>query len=480
MAYHTGSPYSLYSVMDVNRPFSSFGESSYVSEPYHPPHAPVISNMFHGSYPSYYEEDGDDDDGCYYNEDDGYYYNDHDDYYYNEEDFPMEESEISGHLKSDENKTGGIQNKTENVENKTGKVENKTGKVENKTGKVENKTGKVENKTGKVENKTGKVENKTGKVENKTGKVENKTGKVENKSEGVENTNNMLTLFQAVMIIVHLMRLARRNSTRLMKKHEARKELLKRLDEINRKIKEDDLNMQKRLEELKKEIKDEEEKMEMKWEGKRAEARNELALMRSKDKLPGVGPVYDKDKRLLDRTLDAINMDYEKYKLKKKKRWNSMRARYHKDLARLQFRQQQRKLQRCIAMFFFEEKWNFGPKELQKYMMLRLRRNILDEAYHRKKILQEKEKERIKAMIEAERAEAARKAEAAAAEELERKVEEAIAIMAAREEERRKNQQDQYYYFEKLGGNDYYEDFDDYYDHHPYVHGYEDEDDYHS
>ncbi|CAA9986111.1 hypothetical protein PKNA1_C2_0102700 [Plasmodium knowlesi strain H] len=494
MAYHTGSPYSLYSMMDVNSPLSSFGENYYVSEPYHPPHTPVISNMFHGSFPSYYEDDDDD--------------------YYNEEDFLMEESEISRHLKSDENKTGNVENKTEKIENKTGNVENKTGKVENKTGNVENKTGNVANKTGKVENKTGNVENKTGNVANKTGEVENKTGNVENKAEKVENEeksisnrNSKLTLFQAVMIMVLVMRLGRKRCKRLRKKHEARKKLLKFLDKVNERIKKDDLKMENKLKRLKVKIQKERTNMEKKWNDKRKRVRDEVALKPSKEKLPGIGPFYDENKRLLDRKLDIVDMNYEKYKYNKEKEWNAMKARYHKNLKKVHDRQQKRKRLKCRRMFLFERRWNFGPKTMHKFLKQRGQKveeaKVLDMIGElgRIEIVKAQKEEKIaevhKAAEEAKNGEAAKlqaahEARVARGEKLAGLIEaaeraeaakKALATAAAREEEMEEDDDDEYYYYvdsddEYYDDSDgeYYDDSDDYYDEHPPEHGYEDED----
>ncbi|KMZ91877.1 hypothetical protein PVMG_04436 [Plasmodium vivax Mauritania I] len=86
MAHSAGFPYSLYSGVDVSKPFSSLNEPHYVSEPYYPP-TPIISNMFHGSFPSYYVDDDDD-----------------------VEDFLRKESKVGQEPKPDENKKEEVDN----------------------------------------------------------------------------------------------------------------------------------------------------------------------------------------------------------------------------------------------------------------------------------------------------------------------------------------------------------------------------------
>ncbi|ANQ05882.1 Uncharacterized protein PCOAH_00000350 [Plasmodium coatneyi] len=292
MAHSIGSPYTLYSVVDVDKPFTSFSDNYYVSEPYNPPYTPVISSMFHGSFP------------CYYVDDDGYYY-------IEEEDFLMKKPKIVEDPKPDENKTE----------------------------------------------------------------------EVENKAENVDSTNKKMTLFQAVMIVVLFMRWGRRNSTRLIKKHEARKQLLLYLDLMNTKIKKDDLKMEKKKKKMEAKIKKEEEDMEVKWKDKRAAIRQKIAKNPSKDILPGIGPFYDHDKILLDKKLDIIDMNYEKCKFNKKKRWKAMRESYRKELNKLQKKQDERKMKKCVRMFWFEEKWNFGPTTVRGFLKQKRRKCDLQEMY---------------------------------------------------------------------------------------------------
>ncbi|ANQ07168.1 Uncharacterized protein PCOAH_00015370 [Plasmodium coatneyi] len=310
MAHSIGTPYTLYSVVDVDKPYGTRKEKYYVSEPY-PPHPSVISGMYHGRFPSYYV-DGD-----------GYFYN-------GEEDFLMKKPKIGEDPKPDENKTG----------------------------------------------------------------------EVENKAESVESTNNGLTFFQAVMIIVLLMRLGRKRCTRLRRKHWARKELIKYLDKVNEKIKKDDLKMEDKLKKLEKKIKTEEKKMEVKWKEKRTKARDKIAKKPSKDTLPGVGPFYDKDKRLLDKKLDIVGFNYDKYKYNKKRRWNSMKATYHKKLKKVQDKQEKRKRMKCRRMFLFERRWNFGPKTMKKYLQQKQQECDLDKMHYTMKEILEKEEEEEKAAEE--------------------------------------------------------------------------------
>ncbi|ANQ10272.1 Uncharacterized protein PCOAH_00045610 [Plasmodium coatneyi] len=353
---------------------------------------------------------------------------------------------------------------------------------------------------------------------------ENKTEEVENKAKIVESTNKGLTFFQAVMIIVFLMRWARNNSTRQLRKHEARKKLLRYLDKVNENIKKDDLKMERKLKRMEEKIKKEEEEMELKWKEKRRKIRDKIAKNPSKDTLPGIGPFYDKDKSLLDKKLDIVDSKYQKYKYNKKRRWNLMRAAYHEALEQLQYKQEARKVDRCIEMFLFEAKWNFGTKSFKKYMQQRQKQYYLDKVFIMKKRLQEKEKE--KARIEAEKAEAARAAEEARKAEEAKRAEEARrveaakraeaekwarkakfvemvkasqraqaaktaiatagekAAIAAREKGRKEDDDeddddDLCYYFVNYD-DEYYDDSDDYYDYHPSVHGHYDQDDYYS
>ncbi|ANQ10770.1 Uncharacterized protein PCOAH_00048110 [Plasmodium coatneyi] len=470
MAYSMGSPYSPYSMVGMDKPFSSLGENYYVSEPYSRPPTPVIGNMFHGSFPSYYADDADDDDDY----DDGDYY-----FFCNgEEDFLTEESYLGQNPIPDENKT-------EEVENKTGEVENKTGDVENKTEEAENKTGEAENKTGNLVRR-----------------------------------NNKLNFYQAAMVIVILMRWARNNSTRLVRKHEARMKLLRYLDKMNERIKKDDLKMEKKRKKMEAKIKKEEEDMEVKWKEKRAAIRHKIAKNPSKDTLPGIGPFYDRDKSLLEKKLDIIDLNYQKDKYNKKKRWKAMREAHRKEVNKLQKIQDERKMRKCVRMFWFEKRWNFGPTTVRAY--LKPKHKKVDEDKMLDKLKEIREIEERKSMIEEKKAEVARAIEAARMAEEEKKAEAARRIEAAKaaeaariarvekiaglveaadraetaraalgaaatkattsasEKKTTEEDDDDDVYFYYVNSDDGYnddDDFDDYYDDYASMHGYYDQDD---
>ncbi|KJP86839.1 hypothetical protein AK88_03548 [Plasmodium fragile] len=261
-----------------------------------------------------------------------------------------------------------------------------------------------------------------------------KTEKVDHSANKLGTTNNMLSFFQAVMIIVLLMRLGRNTSERLRKKHEARKKLLKFLDNENKKIRIDDKLMAEKCKKLEEKIKKEEEKMELKWKEIRAKLKLKMKTKPSKNHFPGIGPFYDKDKRRLDRRMNAVDIKYEKYKLKKKKRWCAMKAAYHKKLRKLQRKQENRKQRKCKRMFVFERDWNFGPSSIKKYINQREDDYKNDDRYYRK--LKVDQKAADKAKEEAEK-KAKEEAEKKAQEEAEKKAKEEAEKKAQEEAEKK-------------------------------------------
>ncbi|KJP85662.1 hypothetical protein AK88_04693 [Plasmodium fragile] len=279
MTQSTNAPLTLYSRVEVDKPFSTLSEKYYVSQPYNP-HIPILGNIHRGSFPSYGIDNYD---------------------YYNGENFHSKRIKVNQDPKPEVAKTE----------------------------------------------------------------------QVENNAEKLGTTNNMLSLFQVVMIIVLLMRLGRNVSTRLRRKHEERKKLLKFLDNENKKIRIDDKLMAEKLKKLEHKIQKEEEEMEVKWKEIRAKLKAKIKKNPSKNRLPGIGPYYDKDKMRLDRKMDAVNINYEKYKLKKEKRWHAMKAAYHKKLNKMHDKQSKRKRRKCKQMFLFERKWNFGPRTMKEYLKLK-------------------------------------------------------------------------------------------------------------
>ncbi|GAB66316.1 hypothetical protein PCYB_091020 [Plasmodium cynomolgi strain B] len=418
MAHSTGSQYSLHSLTDDNKSYSSSLEQPYVSEPDYPTH-PIISDMFYGTFPSYYIDDEDDED------DDREY-------------FLRKESKIGQDPKPDENETDNVENKTEEIENKTAEVENKT--------------------------------------------------------EEVGNPNKMLTFFQVVMIIVLLLRLGRKRCVRLRRKHEARKHLLKYLDKVNTKIKKDDSKMQNKLKKMEAKIKREENQMEEKWKKRTQRTKDKISKKPAKVTLPGIGPYYDKDKVLMDKKMDSLDVHYERDKYRKKRRWGIMKSNYHNDLKEMQDKQERRKLKKCQKMYKFEKEWNFGPKTMKRYLKQKEREYDYATNYGRNEQL--KREEEKKAKYEAKGAEAGEEEDddendEEEEEEADRENEDNEEYEEDYEEEeyeedecynggRNYNDYDYYdhedyedYYFNSYDDG-YYEDFDHYYDNYPHGSGYYD------
>ncbi|KJP85872.1 hypothetical protein AK88_04520 [Plasmodium fragile] len=364
MSHSTNAPLTLYSRVEVDKPFSTLSEKCYVSKPYNP-HIPRVGSIHRGGFPSYYVE------------------NEH---YNNGDSSLRNESTIAQDPKPEVAKTE----------------------------------------------------------------------QVENNAEKLGTTNNMLSLFQVVMILVFLMRLGRNVSTRLIKKHEARKELLKYLDNENKKIKVDDIIIENKLKKLQQKINNEKKEMQEKWKNEREKLMAELAKIRCKNPMPGIGPYYDKDKMRLERKLNRLNMNYEKDKYKKKKRWYAMKAAYHKKLMKVRELQERRKRFKCERMFLFEKTWNFGPQSMAAFMQMKHAESAKANLCYKQSQLLGKKAEEEKAAAEAKAAEEAKEKE------------------AAKKKEKEEEDDEEYEYYDDEHYDDEHYD-DEHYDHYE---DYEDDVDY--
>ncbi|KJP84766.1 hypothetical protein AK88_05603 [Plasmodium fragile] len=283
-----------------------------------------------------------------------------------------------------------------------------------------------------------------------------KTEKVDHSANKLGTTNNMLSFFQAVMIIVLLMRLGRNTSERLRKKHEARKKLLKFLAIENRKIELEDNWMADKWKKLERTIEWEKKKMEEKWKNERAKVKAELAEVTWKNPMPGIGPYYDKNKMHVDQKMHRLNMNYEKDKYKKKRRWCSMKAAYYKELKNILHNQETRKKRKCKQMFLFERKWNFGPSTIDEYLEQKQKDYHTANLYYKQSQLLGKKAEEEKAAAEAKAAEEAKEKE------------------AAKKKEKEEEDDEEYEYYDDEHYDDEHYD-DEHYDHYE---DYEDDVDY--
>ncbi|SBS85054.1 conserved Plasmodium protein, unknown function [Plasmodium malariae] len=180
-----------------------------------------------------------------------------------------------------------------------------------------------------------------------------------------------LTLYGLMMFIVFLMRLGRASSKRLRKKFKARRDLLGWLDILNYKINRHDKRMMADLQILETKINMEEERMEKKFDKKRFDAKNRALCKLGDDPAPCIGPRYDRRGILLEKKLNKIDLEYERYRMKKIRRWNKMKEKFHKKLKKVQKKQEKRRLKKCRKMHKFERKWNGAPHSFKAYIRLK-------------------------------------------------------------------------------------------------------------
>ncbi|SBT34791.1 hypothetical protein POVWA2_023970 [Plasmodium ovale wallikeri] len=186
-----------------------------------------------------------------------------------------------------------------------------------------------------------------------------------------EAPRKKMTLFQIAVVIILVLRLGRKRSQRMKEKHEARKALLKYLDVVNSKIKEDDKKMKEKLSKLEEQIRKEESEMEKKWEEKKAKTIEKTSKSQKGEELSIIGPHYNKEQNRIDKKMTDLDIEYEKDKCAKKVKWNNMKKKYHKELENLQSKQDKRKLKKCHKIYEFEKKWNQGPKTVKEYIKQR-------------------------------------------------------------------------------------------------------------